>query len=174
MRVLVRELIPRDSKVFVCKLPALAGVNGPDDLIGACGDEGMTEVFAEADRNGAAVAHCEYGGGRFEIDDRGAWFIGAPDKNGNATPSWICGALQIVAMTRDSKSNSWGRLLEWSDADGVRHRWVMPLELLQSDGMDVRCELARQGLHIGPGEEGARATRLIPSGMANHCSGAMC
>jgi uncharacterized protein (DUF927 family) len=42
-------------------------------------------------------------------------------------------------------------LLEWRDADGVRHQWAMPLELLQGDGVDVRRELAQAGLAIAPG-----------------------
>jgi uncharacterized protein (DUF927 family) len=66
-------------------------------------------------------------------------------------PQWISGGLAVVAATRDAKSNAWGRLLEWQDADGVRHQWAMPLELLQGDGVDVRRELAQAGLSIAPG-----------------------
>jgi uncharacterized protein (DUF927 family) len=55
-----------------------------------------------------------------------------------------------VAATRDTKSAEWGRLLEWKDADVVRHQWAMPLELLQGDGVDVRKELARLGVRIAP------------------------
>ena len=87
------------------------------------------------------------------MSDRGVVFIGPPDKDGNATSLWICGPLQIVAMTRDANSSAWGRLLEWPDSDGVRHQWAMPLELLQGDGVDVRSELARQGLSIAPGRK---------------------
>lgn len=151
---LVRGLISRKTEVFVCNLPAVDGVNGPDDFIGLCGDEAMAKVFAEARTSGAAVAHCDYGGGRLEVSDRGVVYIGPPDKDGNAKPPlWICGPLQIVAMTRDQKSSAWGRLLEWPDSDGVRHQWAMPLELLQGDGVDVRSELARQGLSIAPGRQ---------------------
>ena len=158
---LVRELISRRSEVFVCNLPAVDGVNGPDDFIGVCGDEAMGRVLADARNTGAAVAHCDYGGGRFEVSNRGVVFIGPQDNNDEAKPPlWICGPLQIAAMTRDANSSAWGRLLQWPDSDGVRHQWAMPLELLQSDGADVRSELARQGLSIAPGR---KARELLAS-----------
>jgi uncharacterized protein (DUF927 family) len=91
-----------------------------------------------------------YGGGAFDVSDRGVFFIGT-DKDGNEQPPrWICSRLKIVAKTRDAKSGEWGRLLEWCDDDKVRHQWAMPLELLQSDGTDMRRELARMGLSISP------------------------
>ena len=81
---LVRELVSRKSEVFVCNLPAVDGVNGPDDYIGVYGDEAMAKVFTDAENSGAAVAHYDYGGGRFEVSDRGVVYIGPPDKDGNA------------------------------------------------------------------------------------------
>lgn len=92
---------------------------------------------------------CDFWGGRFELSAQGVYFHGT-DKDGNEQPpKWICSPLAVVAMTRDSFSAEWGRLLEWQDSDGVAHRWAMPQELLQSDGLEVRRELARLGLHIG-------------------------
>jgi putative DNA primase/helicase len=118
------------------------------------GDEAETKSLAvESGPRGQRLAlqHCTYGGGRFEVTMQGVFFIGT-NKDGNEEPArWICARLQVVAMTRDAKSGEWGRLLEWRDADGVRHQWAMPLELLQGDGADVRRELARQGLSIAPG-----------------------
>ena len=64
-----------------------------------------------------------------------------------------------MAMTRDAKSGECGRLLEWIDADQVRHQWAMPLELLQGDGSEVRRELARLGLFIAPSKT---ARDLLP------------
>jgi uncharacterized protein (DUF927 family) len=95
---------------------------------------------------------CSYGGGTFDVSHRGVFFIGT-DKDGNEQPPrWICSPLSVVAKTRDAKSHEWGRLLEWRDDDDVRHQWAMPLELLQSDGTDMRRELARMGLSIAPGK----------------------
>jgi len=103
---------------------------------------------------GAADAgpECKFGGGRFRLEKRGVFYIAKDGNTGlEKMPQWICGGLAVVAATRDAKSNAWGRLLQWRDADGVRHQWAMPLELLQGDGVDVRRELAQAGLSIAPG-----------------------
>ena len=49
---LSRELAKakRNCMILVCDLPRVDGVNGPDDYIGACGDEAMKAVFAAAHR----------------------------------------------------------------------------------------------------------------------------
>jgi uncharacterized protein (DUF927 family)/phage/plasmid primase-like uncharacterized protein len=95
---------------------------------------------------------CKFGGGRFRLEKRGVFYIAKDGNTGlEKMPQWICGGLAVVAATRDAKSNAWGRLLEWRDADSVRHQWAMPLELLQGDGVDVRRELAQAGLAIAPG-----------------------
>ena len=94
---------------------------------------------------------CPYGAGSFVVRADGVHFADV-DKKGDELPErWLCGALRIVAKTRDPAGIEWGRLLEWVDEDGKPHRWAAPLELLQGDGGDVRRELARRGLAIAPG-----------------------
>jgi len=145
---LVRELVRRGCAVRLCHLPEEAGINGPDDYVGARGDDALAKVL---DNARSTVASCDFGGGRFEVTDKGVSYIGPDDKDGNPRPPvWICAPIHVVASTRDGKSSEWGRLLEWRDRDGVRHQWAMPNELLQGDGIDVRRELARQGLSISP------------------------
>ncbi len=149
-RALVAELKKRNCEVLLCHLPAVDGVNGPDDYVAVCGDGAMAKVFTDAR---AATARCDYGGGYFELSDKGVSYIGPEDSDGNRKPPLvICAPLHVVAMTRDGRSGEWGRLLEWRDKDNVLHQWAMPLELLQADGVDVRRELARQGLYIAPGK----------------------
>ncbi len=94
---------------------------------------------------------CRYGGGRFELTQRGVLFAGTDHEGNQKEPVWVCSPLGVIAKTRDGKSGEWGRLLEWFDDDDVRHQWAMPLELLEGDGTDVRRELARLGLHIATG-----------------------
>jgi uncharacterized protein (DUF927 family) len=145
---LVRELVKRGCTVRLCHLPIEPGINGPDDYVGAHGDEALARVL---DNSRPTVANQEYGGGRFEVTDKGVNYIGPDDKDGTPKPAvWICAPLYVVASTRDGKSSAWGRLLEWHDPDGVGHQWAMPNELLQGDGIEVRRELARQGLSISP------------------------
>lgn len=132
----------------------------PDDIRRADGpslQEEMDPPAAPAPKARVKRLHpdsatCTYAGGRYDVSSHGVYFIGT-DKDGNEQPErWICSTLRVVAKTRDAKSGEWGRLLEWRDDDGVRHQWAMPLELLQSDGTDMRRELARMGLSIAPGK----------------------
>lgn len=91
-----------------------------------------------------------YGDGRFEVSERGVFYIGS-DRDGNEkSPMFLCSKLRIIAKTRDAKSGAWGRLLEWRDDDGVTHRWAMPIDMLQGDGAEVRRELSSLGLTIAP------------------------
>jgi putative DNA primase/helicase len=88
---------------------------------------------------------------KFEVRADGVFHHGL-DHDGEAKPELrLCGRLDILAKTRDEKSAEWGRFLKWKDDDGVPHLWAMPSELLQSDGVAVRSELARLGLAIAPG-----------------------
>lgn len=112
----------------------------------------ITPLAPRQNSANAPVAICRYGGGRFELSETGVYFFGK-DKDGNEQPpQWVCAPLHVIAKTRDEKSGEWGRLLEWKDDDGYTHQWAMPLELLESDGSDVRRELARLGLHISPNQ----------------------
>lgn len=122
-------------------------VNADDRVSGPGSAEARSPVAGSGEE-------CSFASGRFKLEKHGVVYIkkdGAGDEA--ATPKWICSALNIVALTRDARSKEWGRLLEWKDADGIRHQWAMPLELLQGDGVDVRRELARLGLMIAPGRE---------------------
>lgn len=62
----------------------------------------------------------------------------------------ICSLLKILAATRDRDGESWGRLLEFKDADGKRHTWAMPMSLLAGDGNEYRSRLLSLGLEITP------------------------
>lgn len=126
-------------------LPAVAR------CIDAVIESGKTQEHETASATKGLTQSHSYGGGRFELSARGVFFIGT-DKDGNElSPCWICSPLSVIAMTRDTKSGEWGRLLEWCDHDQVKHQWAMPMELLQGDGLDVRRELTRLGLSIAPG-----------------------
>lgn len=92
---------------------------------------------------------CRYGDGHFELSmRRGVFYVGTDSQGNSTAPQWICAPLEVIAMTRDSKSGAWGRLLAWHDADGVRHQQAIPMEALQGDGIDMRRELASNGLAI--------------------------
>jgi putative DNA primase/helicase len=58
--------------------------------------------------------------------------------------------LSVKGMTRDSEGNEWGLMLEWSDPDGKRHTWPMPIELLFRQGADWYSSLASGGWFGNP------------------------
>ena len=75
------------------------------------------------------------------------------DPDPEREPLRICGRLEIAAPTRDSKSDGWGRLLRWTDAEGHAHEWAMPMSLLAGDGSEYRACLLDRGLVISPGRK---------------------
>ena len=74
---LVRELKSRGCEVHVLKLPGDGGVNGPDDYIKTHGDHAMLKLVKDSYET---AAYYDYGGGRFEVDDKGNTFTPPPDK----------------------------------------------------------------------------------------------
>lgn len=122
---------------------------------------GVTETLCKPTKEvKSCVAQWPYDSGHFRLSPEGVLFVDA-DKDGNSRPPlWICSPLIVLAKTRSIKNDSWGRLLEWHDSDGVVHRWAMPAELLQGDGLEVRRELARSGLSI---EHKKPARDLLPA-----------
>lgn len=85
---------------------------------------------------------------RFHCNDKGVWFFGKNETGTDAPPLWICSKLEITAVTRDAKNESWGRLLEFDDLDGTHHAWAMPMELLKGDGAEYRGVLLSMGLQM--------------------------
>lgn len=92
-----------------------------------------------------------YGGndGRFEILPNGIFYI-AKDQHNNERSHFISSPILVIAKTRDSTGNAWGRLLQWHDDEGRLHQWAMPMNLLKGDGSDIRGELFDQGVMISP------------------------
>ena len=62
----------------------------------------------------------------------------------------IAGNFEVAAMTRNGEGNSWGLLLKWKDPDGRDHSFVLPHEMLASDGAEARRVLTSQGFYISP------------------------
>lgn len=84
----------------------------------------------------------------FSISNTGVFYTpeGSDDKPGK--PMRVCAPLRVSAFSRDKSSENWGRVVEFSDADGIRHEWAVPMEMMAGDGADVRRELSRLGLVI--------------------------
>lgn len=85
----------------------------------------------------------------FLVTDEGVFWRGTTERNDKAVR--VCALLRVTALVRDIASANWGRVLEFSDADDVPHKWVMPMAMLVGDGVEVCRELVRQGLDIVTG-----------------------
>jgi putative DNA primase/helicase len=86
----------------------------------------------------------------FRLTDAGViYFDPDPEKE----PLRICGRLEVAALTRDAKSERWGRLLRWSDSEGRPHEWAMPMSMLAGDGNEYRARLLDGGLYLAPGRK---------------------
>ena len=86
---------------------------------------------------------------RFHCNTQGVWYYGKNDTTGNDAPAlWICSKLDVTALTRDAKNESWGRLLEFTDPDVTHHAWALPMEMLKGDGAEYRGILLSMGLQM--------------------------
>lgn len=47
---------------------------------------------------------------------------------------WLCSPLKVSALTRDIKSESWGRYVEVLDRDNIVHEFAMPVETIIGSG----------------------------------------
>ena len=121
----------------------------------------LTTPIEETDEPYKPKSHNQADGVPFgyTVNDRGVWFT--DDKEASIR---VCNRLDVVAMTRNNSSESWGRLLHWHDADNKPHQWAMPIEAAYGIGADVSKELARQGLIISPN---ARATSKLSDYIVN-------
>jgi putative DNA primase/helicase len=61
---------------------------------------------------------------------------------------YICGELYVDAVTRDSNSLNFGRVLRFVDSIGETKTWDMPAQLLASRGDEMLKSLLSMGLHI--------------------------
>lgn len=100
----------------------------------------------------------KYGDGVFHLLESGLYYIEQTKEDEHKR--FISSPIRVLAQTRDTTNNAWGRLLEWHDADGVKHTQALSMELFQSDGVELRKALAYQGVIIAPD---GRARNLLQS-----------
>ena len=83
--------------------------------------------------------------GSFRITDHGVFLV-KDCPGGSSDLVKLAARVDVIAETRDSAGNNWGRLLRWQDNEGREHRWAMPMEVLSSDAAGVRARLLGEGL----------------------------
>lgn len=139
-------------------------------LIELSKDESIAEVTAFIDEAIDLLPHKEklpkghlarpfrYGDGVFHLLEDGLYYI--EQTKDDEYKRYISSPIKVLAQTRDTTNNAWGRLLEWHDADGVKHTQALSMELFQSDGVELRKTLAYQGVIIAPD---SKARNLLQS-----------
>jgi hypothetical protein len=75
----------------------------------------------------------------------------AEERDGEREWVRVASRLEVVAVTSTEASTDHGRLLRWTDCNGVTHEWPMPMALLASDGAEYRAQLLSLGVEIAPG-----------------------
>ena len=84
---------------------------------------------------------------RFQLRDN-ALYCSNPGEN--QKEMWICSSVEVVGETRDARNESWGRLVEVKDRDGIVHKIALPMTLFAGDGTELRQALLSVGLEISP------------------------
>lgn len=124
------------------------GIIGDDAESRANADRLSAEMPIPAGTNDKADSESELPKNYF-LNERGIHYRGI-NKEGEKTTTFVCSPLRITAKTCDSDNESWGRRLQFKDAQGVKHDLVIPMSLLSGDGLELRRMLMDCGLVIDP------------------------
>ena len=88
----------------------------------------------------------------------GVWYFGlkagSDEKPPMLTSFWVCSPLHVDAVTHDEADNNYGRLLRFTNGRGHWKQWAMPMELLKSDGADLRGTLLSMGMQLDQSSNG--------------------
>ena len=127
------------GKLAVC--PLIAGEKADfNDLHLALGVSAVRDAVEAARREnphhavpeGFQVVESGRAAGLYKVNDEGERiYLGPP--------------LKVLARSRDEASQSWGRLLEWTDEDGTLRRWAMPDRILYRQQGEWLSALADAG-----------------------------
>ena len=109
-------------------------------------DKAVESRIFEAEQCEDETKIIPYENGFFFVDDDGVFY----KRENVKTPKFICSRLDVLALTRDNESESWGYSLRWRDRDKKIHEWACPASLVSSNVSDVFAELSRRGLVISP------------------------
>lgn len=85
--------------------------------------------------------------GYFHVLTDGVYFVEG-DPQENQRKKFICSPIWVSAKTRDKSHQNWGIILNWLDDLGHLHKQIFSRTLFQSDGVDLRKELAFRGVSI--------------------------
>lgn len=134
---LTKELKRRGARILYVTIPEEDGINGIDDFLAKHGPEtalALIEAAREPDITPKG----------FSVLPDGVYAITDQEN------LWICSKLEIRALSRSRDNEAWSRLLEFEDADGNQHNYLMPASMLSGDGNTYRAQLLDMGLLVSP------------------------
>lgn len=89
----------------------------------------------------------------FVSNSRGLWKILETDSGQETEKPMlqrICDPIRIIAQSRNETRTQWGIVVSWRDDDGYHHVENIPLELLTSNGEEVRKLFLQGNLRVEP------------------------
>lgn len=150
-RRLAKELGRRGGSVQLVDLPEVENSNGVDELLRIKGPTFALQLIETAKPAHVSIPNS------FRYSESGVYYV---DATGEKDELFICGPLRIIAATRTASGDDWGRLLEFTDADGRAHEWSMPMSMLAGDGTEYRSRLLSMGLLISSNR---KVRELLPT-----------
>lgn len=85
----------------------------------------------------------------YRVDDGGLWLVDLTPNTEHRKPDQkICNRLEVIALARDTDSDSWGLLVSFQDDDGHEHMEIIPRADLLGNGLHCLEPLADKGLRI--------------------------
>jgi len=81
----------------------------------------------------------------YELREQGLYMT-----NHNSDPLYLCGRLEVLAITRNNKQKgSFGRLIEWTNIDDQKFQQVILMrQIINDGGRQLRELLVDSGLHV--------------------------
>ena len=80
---------------------------------------------------------------------------------GDGDPVKVSGHIEVIAKTRDNNSQNWGKLLTFTDPDGVQKEIAVPNTMFAGDCRELRELLLSEGLDITPAGKSKLSTYLM-------------
>lgn len=85
---------------------------------------------------------------RFELKTDGVWHTARAQDGSLKIPQRVCGWLDVIAETSDTKGHNCGFHLNWHDRNGRTQDWIMPAAMLAGDGSELAAVLLSRGLFV--------------------------
>lgn len=80
---------------------------------------------------------------------------------GDSDPAIVSSKIEVIAKTRDDNSQNWGKLIRFTDPDGVSKEIAIPNTMFAADCKELRERLLGEGLDITPAGKSKLSTYLM-------------